>query len=185
VAITPDDKNWTWVLERPCPECAFDASGFPHDEVAAALRANASAWPMLLESPFARTRPSVDKWSALEYACHVRDVFTLFDERLVLMLEQDDPLFENWDQDATAIADRYEEQDPERVGHELKRTGAVLADRFDSVPAGAWTRRGRRGDGAAFTIDSFSRYLLHDPVHHLYDVNTGFEELERRRPELS
>ena len=23
-AITPDDKDWTWVLERPCPECGFD-----------------------------------------------------------------------------------------------------------------------------------------------------------------
>ena len=23
--ITPDDKNWTWVLERSCPECSFDA----------------------------------------------------------------------------------------------------------------------------------------------------------------
>jgi hypothetical protein len=21
----PDDKNWTWVLERPCPACRFDA----------------------------------------------------------------------------------------------------------------------------------------------------------------
>jgi hypothetical protein len=127
-----------------------------------------------------RTRPSDDKWSALEYACHVRDVFSLFDKRLALMLEQDDPLFENWNQDATAIADRYEEQDPEQVASELKRTGAVLADRFDSVPPGAWTRRGRRGDGAAFTIDTFSRYLLHDPVHHLHDVTAGFEELERR-----
>ena len=22
--ITPDTKDWTWVLERPCPECGFD-----------------------------------------------------------------------------------------------------------------------------------------------------------------
>ena len=42
--------------------------------------------------------------------------------------------------------------------------------------------RGRgRADAArgAFTIDSFSRYLLHDPVHHLYDVNKGIEILDR------
>ena len=24
MAIIPDTKNWTWVLERPCPECGFD-----------------------------------------------------------------------------------------------------------------------------------------------------------------
>ena len=23
--IVPDDKDWTWVLERVCPECGFDA----------------------------------------------------------------------------------------------------------------------------------------------------------------
>ena len=26
--ITPDTKDWTWVLERPCPECGFDAAAF-------------------------------------------------------------------------------------------------------------------------------------------------------------
>ena len=28
-AITPDTKDWTWVLERPCPECGFEAAA--HD----------------------------------------------------------------------------------------------------------------------------------------------------------
>ena len=183
MSLIPDDKNWTWVLERPCPECGFDASSFPCNEVASALRENASAWPRLLQSPVARVRPTDHQWSALEYACHVRDVFGLFDSRLVLMLEQDDPLFENWDQDKTAVADRYGEQDPEQVAEELQQAGAVLADRFDSIAPGAWTRRGRRSDGSAFTIDSFSRYLLHDPVHHVYDVKAGFEELERTSPD--
>ncbi|PVY29285.1 hypothetical protein C7458_10631 [Williamsia muralis] len=26
MAIVPDTKNWTWVLERPCPDCGFDPS---------------------------------------------------------------------------------------------------------------------------------------------------------------
>ena len=69
-AIIPDDKNWTWVLERACPECGFDASTFP----------------------------------------------------------------------ATAVA------------------------------AQVWGRTGIRSDGAAFTVDTFARYFLHDPVHHLWDV---------------
>ena len=25
MAIVPDTKDWTWVLERPCDECGFDA----------------------------------------------------------------------------------------------------------------------------------------------------------------
>ncbi|HEY5013683.1 MAG TPA: DinB family protein, partial [Acidimicrobiia bacterium] len=31
--ITPDTKDWTWVLERPCPECGFDASAFAREQV--------------------------------------------------------------------------------------------------------------------------------------------------------
>jgi hypothetical protein len=33
-----------------------------------------------------------------------------------------------------------------------------------------WARTGRRSDGAAFTVESFARYFVHDPVHHLHDV---------------
>ena len=29
MSITPDTKDWTWVLERPCPECGFEAAA--HD----------------------------------------------------------------------------------------------------------------------------------------------------------
>jgi hypothetical protein len=180
MAITPDTKSWTWVLERPCPECGFDASKFPCSEVPDAIRENASSWQSLLELSTARTRPTDDQWSTLEYSCHVRDVFRLFDHRLELMLENDDPLFDNWDQNVTALDDRYAEQEPDRVASELQAAGAALAERFDSVPAHSWSRPGRRGDGAVFTIDSFSRYLLHDPVHHLYDVKRGIEVLNRK-----
>jgi hypothetical protein len=38
------------------------------------------------------------------------------------------------------------------------------------VQGGQWLRAGRRSDGARFSIAGFSRYLLHDPVHHLFDV---------------
>ena len=47
----------------------------------------------------------------------MRDVYVLYDERLHLMLDRDDPLFPNWDQDETAVTDRYGEQDPSVVAH--------------------------------------------------------------------
>jgi hypothetical protein len=27
-----------------------------------------------------------------------------------------------------------------------------------------------RSDGAQFTVESFARYLVHDPLHHEFDV---------------
>jgi hypothetical protein len=173
--IIPDTQDWTWVLERPCPECGFDASTYPRSGVAGLIRENAAEWQRILARPAAevRRRPTDDQWSALEYACHVRDVFRIFERRLVLMLTEDGPTFPNWDQDATAIDDRYADQDPVRVAVELGRAAGALADGFDVVTDEQWDRTGSRSDGAHFTIDSFSRYLVHDPVHHVHDVRTA------------
>ncbi len=170
--IVPDDKDWTWVLERPCPECGFDASSLPLVSVAPLLRANADAWVGVLRRPEAelRRQPSDDRWSPLEYACHVRDVCVLYQERLGLMLREDDPLYPNWDQDVTAVEDGYLGQEPAAVAAQLSEAAARLADSFGAVRGEQWQRRGRRTDGASFTVGSFARYMIHDPVHHLYDV---------------
>jgi hypothetical protein len=170
VPIVPDDKDWTWVLEQECPECGFDASAVQPEEMPSRIRENAAMWAVLLADPQARQRPSDDRWSALEYGCHVRDVFRLFRERLRLMLEEDAPRFANWDQDATAVEDRYGEQDPAVVAVELTAAAEEIATAFGAVRPGEWERAGVRSDGATFTVASFARYFLHDPVHHVHDV---------------
>ena len=168
--IIPDTKNWTWVIERPCPECGFDASDYRDGTVAEAVRITTASWPAVLARADARVRPNDSTWSALEYGAHVRDVLKLYRERIGLMLSQDDPLYANWDQDATAIADRYNEQDPAVVTAELTDAGLELAEDFEGIDADGWQRRGRRSDGATFTVSSISRYLLHDLIHHQADV---------------
>ena len=159
------------MLRRPCPECGLDTQSFPREAIAGMIRVNAASWQGLLAGPGdLRSRPSPDVWSALEYGCHVCDVLWLYDERLRLMLKLDGPQYPNWDQDATAVADRYAEQDPAIVVAGLREAADVIAARFEGVSGGQWQRTGRRGDGAVFTIESFVRYLIHDLVHHLYDV---------------
>lgn len=169
--ITPDDKDWTWVLERPCLECGFDARRVDPTAVGDLVRDNASAWQGVLARPDVAERSRPDRWSPLEYACHVRDVLRLYLERLDLMLTQDGPHYPNWDQDATAVEQRYGEQRPAAVAVELTRAAAALADRFDEVEGEQWSRTGFRSDGAAFTVDTFARYFVHDPIHHLWDVS--------------
>lgn len=134
------------------------------------IRANAAAWPAVLARRDAKVRPDDSTWSPLEYGAHVRDVFRIFHTRLGLMLELDNPLYPNWDQDETAVSDRYNEQDPALVSREILEDAEALALRLESVPADGWSRTGTRGDGAEFTIASFATYLAHDPIHHLWDV---------------
>ncbi len=120
-----------------------------------------------------RARPDPSRWTTLEYAAHVRDVLRLYRTRLALMVDADDPLFANWDQDATARDERYNEQDPSVVALELQDAGAALADAFDAIDGDQWQRRGRRSDGASFTIATFAQYMIHDPIHHLWDVDAA------------
>jgi hypothetical protein len=181
--ITPDAKDWTWVLREVCTECGFDVRNFPREQVGDMIRNNASSWEPVLRHPKVRRRPSDDTWSALEYACHVRDVFRVYDERLKSMLEEEDAHFENWDQDAHAVENHYESADPEVVLKEIAEAAEALAARFDTVEGDRWERTGKRSDGASFTTESFARYLIHDPVHHLYDVDRGFVALADPRRE--
>ena len=86
------------------------------------------------------------------------------------MIEQVEPRFENWDQDKTAIDDDYASQSASVVADELSSAAVILAERFDSVVGDQWQRRGFRSDGSVFTIYTIAQYLLHDPIHHLWDV---------------
>lgn len=177
-SVPGDSKNWTWVIERPCPECGFDARTVEPAGVADRIRANAAAWVPILSDGVdrVRARPQPTIWSALEYACHVRDVFDLYTLRLHRMRTEDTPTYANWDQDATAVAERYDLADPPSVAIELTGSAEKLAAAFDTMGADEWQRRGIRSDGAEFTIVTFSTYLVHDPEHHLWDVTSAHHQ---------
>ncbi|WP_328591628.1 DinB family protein [Occultella glacieicola] len=177
--IVGDDKDWTWVLDRPCPDCGLEAGAIMLEDVPGAIRAQIPLWPEVLRRPDVRERPDPGTWSTLEYAAHVRDVFEVFAGRLDLMLTQTDPLFPNWDQDAAALEGRYRELEPHDVALELQRRGASLASDFDAVTPEQATRSGLRSNGSVFTVLTLAQYLLHDLVHHAWDITHGRPGHER------
>jgi hypothetical protein len=166
-----DTKDWTWVLERPCGECGYDARGVQPAEVEDRISANAGAWRSVLAGERVGVRPEPEVWSPLEYACHVRDVHRVFADRVRLMLAEDDPLFADWDQDEAADRGRYGDQDAATVAVELVDAAAVAAGLYGSVSGARWDRPGRRSNGSVFTTLSLARYHLHDVEHHLFDVS--------------
>lgn len=173
-AAQPDDKDWTWVLERPCRDCGLDASTVSTAEVARLNRRCAETWFELLNThPEVNQRPQSDVWSPLEYGCHVRDVFKLFTHRLDLLLRQNHPEFEDWNPNITATELRYDLADPAVVAQEVLDAGIALSERFASVQPHQQQRMGQRSDGARFTVATFARYEIHDPIHHLWDVGVN------------
>lgn len=119
-------------------------------------------------------------WSALEYGCHVRDVYELVAERLKLMLKKSDPTFKDWDQNKAAVKGKYGEQEADKVAYKLAVNAGAVADTFDRLSADEWARTGNRSDGATFTIESFGIYILHDLEHHLWDAQLGFEAIRSK-----
>ena len=171
MTIEPDGKDWTWVLERRCEECGFDAVEVSGTELSGHVLASAGAWvERLTVREDARQRPDPHTWSPLEYACHVRDVHRVMTGRVHRMLDDDDPGFESWDQDATAEQERYGEQDPQAVSSELVEAARAGAELLVGIRGDQWQRPGRRSDGFRFTVESLGRYWLHDVEHHLHDV---------------
>jgi DinB superfamily len=166
----PDDKDWTWVLQRPCPECGFDASLVGGPQVGGLVRDAAQQWQIALAGANVRRRPAPTVWSVAEYGSHCRDVCRIFGDRVSLMLQHDDPLFPNWDQDQTAVEKRYWADEPAVVAVELADAANAAAVTFDAVTGGQWQRTGRRSNGSVFTVLTLGRYFVHDLVHHLWDV---------------
>ena len=166
----PDDKDWTWVLTAPCPECAFDAAAIDREVIADRLRAATPRWQAALSRPDVALRPTPTTWSVLEYASHARDVHTIFGLRARLIQDQDNPVFANWDQDQTALEKRYWEAEAVDVAREIEQEGVVAAQVFTGLTEAQWSRVGRRNNGSVFTMETLGLYYLHDVEHHLWDV---------------
>lgn len=189
MSIVPDAKDWTWVLERACAECGFDPEAVAFDAVPGLVRGSAERLAAALDRPDATVRPDDSTWSALEYAAHVRDVCRIFEHRLditrtggprpgpviggydpAVAVDAGIPLFANWDQDVTAVAENYGAQAPAAVAAELRAAAETAARAFEFVPAAERDREARRGNGSRFTVETLARYFAHDLVHHVHDV---------------
>lgn len=169
VAPVPEDRDWTYVIGEGCDQCAF--APFDPRDAPDRIRSIVPRWRAVLSRLNVADRPAVAVWSPLEYACHVRDVCRLMGHRIELMVATDGVRFANWDQDATAIQDRYWEQDPSVVADEIAVAADEAATIIEQVDGGVWQQRGIRSNGSQFTVASLVVYFLHDVEHHLADVD--------------
>src|SRR5919112_2502352 len=128
--VIPDEKDWTWTLTRRCEDCGLAAGEVDPQTVADRAYVAAEEWVQILRSsPAVEVRPEPGVWSPLEYGCHVRDVYQVFDERVALLLAEDHASFANWDQNETAVLKRYADADAEVVADEIEEVAAAFVTR--------------------------------------------------------
>ncbi len=160
-----------------CAECGFVYDDVDPTTVADALAATGKRFRAPLTrglrnedlEVLLRTRPEPGHWSALEYACHVRDCLALYGDRVGRVLAEDKPAFEAMGRGELAVNAKYNEQDPTTVGDEIDIAATSLVDRLRSVPADAWQWVGTR-EGKEISVDWMARNVKHEVDHHLLDI---------------
>ncbi|MDO4916441.1 MAG: DinB family protein [Rothia sp. (in: high G+C Gram-positive bacteria)] len=167
--IPADTKDWTVVLRDGCAECGF-RPGYAYEENISRLKA--------LEAPILTAfnssemqlyvRPSAQTWAPIEYLAHIAEVCEVMMDRLQLMLVQDNPEFANWNQDAAAAEGDYINRPVGHVKRDLLTNLQHAVAEFNRVPGDLLARRGRRGDGEEFTIQTLAEYFVHDLEHHIH-----------------
>jgi hypothetical protein len=176
MADATEELGARWQSER-CPECAFDPAGVSAADLPAAVAGLGRRY----QAPLTRflpgedesllvARPLPDTWSALAYACHVRDVLSVFDGRVSRMLTENAPELGWWDHEAAVEADAYEKQSPSEVAAASAANAAAVAAPLAALPAHGWDRTGTRRDGEVFTVLGAGRFALHEGTHHLLDI---------------
>jgi hypothetical protein len=162
-----------------CDECGFEYGSVPTDLVVPTLLKLASRYfAPLIERDHAdlRRRPSPEVWSALEYACHVRDVLLVMRERVLQVLrEPAPPAFTPMGRDERVEHDRYAEQSPVDVARQVTDAAAMLAFVFEGLDDEQWARRCIYGYPAPAerTLSWVAQHTIHEADHHLGDLEAS------------
>ncbi|MEY2422573.1 MAG: hypothetical protein QOI95_2640 [Acidimicrobiaceae bacterium] len=119
-----------------------------------------------------RAHPLEDTWSALEYACHVRDVLQIQTARLQRALVEDGFTPESMRRNERAIEQRYNEQDPAAVAEEVAAAAAAIADDVEAIDDAGFARTMTYfyPEKAERPLTWVVQHTVHEAEHHLLDV---------------
>jgi hypothetical protein len=117
-----------------------------------------------------RRSPDPDTWSALEYLCHVRDVYATSMTRLYRTGTEHHPCLEPMLNDLRAARLGYNNRDPSAVLDELDDNADGLGQEIGRVSTDGWERRASRLPGETRSARWLVRNAMHEGVHHLRDI---------------
>jgi hypothetical protein len=119
-----------------------------------------------------RRRPESGVWSALEYLCHVRDVFCVQRDRVVLAQVEERPSVCRMYRDERVELCGYSSQDVREALDQLSMAARLCALVFDHLDDTAWRRplvynwpRPTERD-----LAWLGRHTVHEAHHHLQDI---------------
>lgn len=158
-----------------CAECGFSYELVQPDAVPGRLRALRSGFSKELAGAgrvAVSRRPEPSVWSALEYACHVRDVLLVQRERMIVAQVENVPAVARMHRDERVSLAGYDAHPVSVVLDQLGMAAELCAVAFGALGAGGrarrlvypWPEATERGVGWV------GRHAVHEGEHHLMDV---------------
>jgi hypothetical protein len=172
-------EGWQWARAQTdrCPQCGDHPASMDRDALGGQLRESAWEWRIFLleaDDTYLRTSPGPGIFSPIQYGAHVRDIQGVYGDRILLMLEQDNPVFpqfnpdeEEWEAfnnlEADVLADG--------IGERAQRLAGILERLQPQDWDRTMTRDGGRDGVYQFTVAGLASYAVHESHHHLLDAN--------------
>lgn len=163
-----------------CSECGYRYTSTARHDIAPTLENVARSYVERLAAvsgDVLRAHPLPQTWSALEYACHVRDVLAVQRERVRLALLEDEPTLTPMGRDELVHERQYNAQQPAAVAREITAAAAALAVSLEQLTDSEWMRTVVYAwpTQAVRTLQWVGRHTVHEMLHHLMDFDRNTE----------
>ena len=173
-----EGRDWTRTTREACPDCGADTTTVDDAAIGPALTTAVADFGRTLaaaDPAGVRVRPADGVWSALEYACHSRDVIGVFEHRVRRTAKTPGQSLGWWDHEASAIEDAYNEQVPVLVAEEMAAMARSFALVLAGLEAEVWDAEAERRPGERFTVREMARFVLHELIHHRWDAENSLD----------
>ena len=113
-------------------------------------------------------------FSPVQYGAHVRDILRVYGDRILIMLEEDSPVFPQFNPDES-VWEGYNRLGRDELADDLEAQAGRLATILEGLQPAQWSltmTRDGGGDGVyRFTVAGLASYAVHEAHHHLLDAN--------------
>ena len=161
-----------WIYEGDAPShcsgCGYDWSIDPQ-AAREAITSSAARYAVLLEGRDGMVPAADGGWNATAYLWHLTDLARSWSERWVQLAAAPGSLLVGWDPNVLAAARNYRELPTAAALWALPTAASTFAALDEQLPGDTPFLHGDWGTG---TVADGTRWLAHEFVHHLLDVDS-------------
>ena len=164
------------VSERCEEGCDFEWSLVSSSDIAPRIiKSSAAIADLITAGANPHSRKSQNVWSPIEYAGHVRDVLFNLRDRLVVAINEDNPLCKGLFGTPRIDLGLYVGDEPYVVAEELRVAASLFARTWDRIPDVLRDRTMVYGypRPADRSLRWVASQALHEVEHHFVDVRDG------------